>query len=74
MSFGLCARFIGHDLSLALVTTSPLAQACVASFLTSESGGSPQSMWMNVYRHAYEQTRAALAPSQFQLRLEPCWN
>lgn len=74
MPFGLYTRSVYPDFSLALVATSPSAQACVAGFLVPESGISVPGAWMEVYRRAYDQARASLEPSRFQVMLQPCWN
>jgi len=74
MHYGLFARSVGHNASLALVATSPVAQACVASFLASEGGYLVPAVWTDVYKLAYEQALASLAPSRFQVMLEPCMN
>lgn len=74
MSLGLFTRSNDQNFSLAHVATGPAAQACVACFLAPESGTSVPGTWMEVYRLAYEQARASLEPSRFQVMLQPCWN
>jgi len=74
MPIGPFTRALGHDLSLALVATSPAAQACVCSFLTPEAGAAVPAVWTDIYKLAYEQARAALAPSRFQVMLQPSLN
>ena len=74
MPIGLFTRSFSHDLSLALVATSPAAQACVSCFLTAEAGAVVPAVWMDVYKVAYEQARASLAPSRFQVMLQPSLN
>lgn len=76
MPFGMFTRSVGHDSSLALVAIRPTAQACVACllFLAPEAGISVAGSCMDVYRLAYEQARASLEPSRFQVMLQPCWN
>jgi hypothetical protein len=74
MPIGPFTQSLGHDLSLALVATSPAAQACVSCFLTAEAGAVVPAVWMDVYKLAYEKARAALVPSRFQVMLQPCMN
>jgi hypothetical protein len=74
MPFVLYTRSLGHGNSLASVTTSPAAQACVAALLAPDSGRSVPDAWQVIYRRAYEQARAAVQPSRFQLMLQPSWN
>jgi hypothetical protein len=74
MPYGLHTRASGHDISLALMASSPNAQACVAGFLAPQSAMSVPEAWVDVYRRAYEQARASLEPSRFQVMLEPRWN
>jgi hypothetical protein len=74
MPYGLHSRPAGHDVSLALVVVSPAVQACVAGFVASGLGMNTPAGWMDAYRLAYEQARAALEPSRFQVMLQPCWN
>ena len=74
MPSGLYTRSLGHGISLAFVTTSPAAQACVAALLSPAAGGSVPEAWLGIYRRAYEQARAAVQPSRFQLMLQPSWN
>jgi hypothetical protein len=74
MPIGLFARSVGLNASLALVATSPTAQACVASFLASEGGYLVPAVWADVYKLAYEQACASLAPSRFQAMTQPCMN
>ncbi len=74
MPYGLYTRSIGQAVSLALMPTSPTTQAYVACFVTSAQGMSVPAEWIDVYRRAYEEARAALEPSRFQVMLQPCWN
>jgi hypothetical protein len=74
MLYGPYARSTRHDISLTSVATSPTAQAFVACLITAESGVSVPGAWLDVYRRAYEQARASLEPSRFQVMLQPCWN
>jgi hypothetical protein len=74
MHYGPYARLIGHNVSLALVATSPTAQARVACFVTPNSVTAVPSAWLDVYQRAYEQARASVEPSAFQVMLQPCWN
>jgi hypothetical protein len=74
MPFGLFTSSNGHDFSLAQLATSQTAQACVACFLAPEGGMPVPGTWMDVYRLAYDRSRASLGPSRIQAMLEPCWN
>ena len=74
MPYELYTRSGGHNVSLALVASSPAAQICVACFLAPDSGIAVPEAWKDVYRWAYEQARAALEPSRLQIMLQPCWN
>jgi hypothetical protein len=74
MPYELYMRSIGHGSSLAFLATGPMAQARVAGLLASESGTAMPGPWLEIYRRAYEQARASLEPSRFQLMLRPCWN
>jgi hypothetical protein len=74
MPLGLFARSALHNASLADVVTSPAAQASVASFLASETGNLVPAAWTDVYKMAYEKACTSLAPSRFQVMLEPCMN
>ena len=74
MPLGLFARSVGHNASLAHVVTSPAAQASVASFLVNDAVSTVPAVWMDVYKLAYEKACLALAPSRFQVMLEPSMN
>ena len=74
MPLVLFTRAADYDFSLALVATNSAAQACVACFLAPEAGMTVPGTWMNVYKLAYEQARAALEPSRFQIMIQPRWN
>jgi len=74
MPYGQFTRIVGHDVPLAIVATCPSAQPCVACILAPEARVPVPSAWVNVYRLAYEQAKAALEPSRFQVMLEPRWN
>lgn len=74
MPLGLFARSVGHNASLALVAGIPVAQACVASFLVNDAVSTVPAVWMDVYKLAYEKACLALAPSRFQMMLEPGMN
>lgn len=70
----LFTRSVGHVFPMGLVSTTPNTQACVACYLAIQPGISAPGSWMDVYRLAYEQARAALEPSRFQVMLQPGWN
>jgi hypothetical protein len=74
MPISLFTLSTGHNASLAMVATSPAAQAYVSCFVTGEAGAALPPAWTDVYKLAYEKARAALAPSRFQVMLEPCMN
>ena len=74
MSLGLFVRSVGHNASLTHVGSSQAAQACVASFMGYEAGISIPAVWTDIYKLAYEKACASLAPSRFQVMLEPCMN
>lgn len=74
MSFGPFTRSIGRDFSLTEVATSLAAQAHASSLLTPEMGFVVPAAWTNVYRMAYEKAVASLAPSRFQVMLQPSVN
>jgi hypothetical protein len=74
MPISLFTLSAGHNASLALMATSPAAQACVSCFLTLEAGATIPAVWTDVYKLAYEQACASLAPSRFQVMLQPCMN
>jgi len=67
-------RLVGHDLSLAQVATSLSAQAHVNCFMAPEIASAVPAAWVNIYKIAYEKAVASLAPSRFQLMLQPCMN
>src|SRR5208283_1358489 len=67
-------RFSSHNSSLPLVAMMPAApvlSTCTPAF---EGGIASCGHWTAVYRLAYEQARAALAPSRFQEMIKPTWN
>ncbi|MGO9598416.1 MAG: hypothetical protein ACLP7Q_10550 [Isosphaeraceae bacterium] len=74
MLLGLFARSVGHNTSLAHAVTSPAAQASVASFLVNDAVSTIPAVWTDVYKLAYEKACLALAPSRFQMMLEPGMN
>ena len=74
MPYGLDSRTFGYGYSLALVAASPTARANVAVFLGPPSRTAFPGSWSEIYRQAYEQARATLTPSRFQVMLQPCWN
>jgi hypothetical protein len=47
---------------------------CGPWFMAVAGGFSAGAAWAQVYRAAYDQAQAALAPSRFQRACEPCWN
>jgi hypothetical protein len=56
---------------VAMMPAVPVPSTCTPAF----DGGIPSSgPWTAVYRLAYEQARAALAPSRFQEMIKPTWN
>ena len=60
-----------HRPQVAMMPAVPVPSTCTPAF----DGGIPSSgPWTAVYRLAYEQARAALAPSRFQEMIQPTWN
>ena len=74
MPLGQFARSVGHNASLAQVVTHPAAQAFGASFAATDSAIAVPAAWTNLYRLAYEKACLSLAPSVFQVMLEPSMN
>ena len=74
MPYELDRRFSSHNSYLPLVAMMPavpVPSTCTPAF----DGGIPScGPWTAVYRLAYEQARAALAPSRFQELIKPTWN
>jgi len=74
MPYELDRRSSIHNSCLPLVAMMPpvsVLSTCTAAF----EGGIPScGPWSAVYRLAYEQARAALAPSRFQEMIKPTWN
>lgn len=67
-------RSVGQVFPQGLVFTAPNAQAYVACLVATQPGISALGSWLDVYRLAFEQARAALEPSRFQIMLQPGWN
>ncbi|WP_165231161.1 hypothetical protein [Aquisphaera insulae] len=59
-----------------LEVAAPVVAAPMACGLMVGPGGSlaVSGAWAEIYRLAYEQARAALAPSWFQRMTQPSWN
>ncbi|MGO9598720.1 MAG: hypothetical protein ACLP7Q_12095 [Isosphaeraceae bacterium] len=74
MPIGPFTRSVGRDLSLAQVAASLVAQAHLSCFLTPEAACAVPAAWTSVYKLAYEKAVASLAPSRFQVMLQPCMN
>ncbi len=74
MPYELDRRSSNHNSHLPLVAMMPAVTVLSACTPGCDSGIPSCGPWTAVYRLAYEQARAALAPSRFQALIKPAWN
>jgi hypothetical protein len=67
-------RSSSYNSYLPLVAMMPAVPVLTAGTPAFDGGILSCGPWTAVYRLAYEQARAALAPSRFQELMKPSWN
>jgi hypothetical protein len=74
MPYEFDGRSSSYNSYLPLVAMMPAVPVLTAGTPAFDGGILSCGPWTAVYRLAYEQARAALAPSRFQELMKPSWN